>query len=108
LHLHECEAARTPRLAIHDHAHRLDRPVRLEERTEIALGGAEGKVSYVQFLTQDLVSFAAPLRMERVAAVAQLWVGLSDLNQLVPMTANSESVIGSGELSSRAQYKAIA
>ena len=50
-------------------------------------------------------SFAAPLRLERGAAVARLWVGLSDLNQLVPMTAHSESTIGSGELSSRAQYR---
>ena len=50
-------------------------------------------------------SFAAPLRLERGAAVARLWVGLSDLNQLVPMTASSESTIGSGELSSRAQYR---
>jgi hypothetical protein len=35
--------------------------------------------------------------------VARLWVGLSDLNQLVQMTASSEATIGSGELSSR-QY----
>ena len=81
--------------------------MRLKERTEVALGDAEGKVSYVQFLTQlsFLCRVAPPL--ERGAAVARLWVGLSDLNQLLPMTANSESTIGSGELSSRAHYRGI-
>ena len=99
-HLHEREAPRSPRLAIHDHVHGCDRPVRLKERTEVALGGAERKVPYVQFLTQLSFLFAA-LRLERGVAVALLCVGLSDLIQLVPITAHSESTIGSGELSCR-------
>jgi hypothetical protein len=39
--------------------------------------------------------------------MARLGIGLSDRNQFMPMTANSESTIGSGELSSRGQYRIL-
>src|SRR5262245_47339927 len=65
-HLHEREAPRSPCLAIHDHVHGRDLPVRLKERTQVALGGAEGKVSYVQFLAQlSFLYRAAPTGARR-------------------------------------------
>src|SRR5262245_41300311 len=70
LHLDEREAPRPPGLPIHDHIHGSNRPMRLKERTEVALGGAEGKVSHVQFLAQ--LSFLLPRRLEPSAAVARL------------------------------------
>ncbi len=50
--LHESEAARAARLSIDDHVDRSDGAVLLKQFSEIRLGRVEGKIPYVQLVTQ--------------------------------------------------------
>ncbi len=50
--LHESEAARAARLSIDDHIDRSDGAVLLKQFSEIRLGRVEGKIPYVQLVTQ--------------------------------------------------------
>ncbi len=50
--LHKSEAARAARLSIDDHVDRSDGAVLFKQFSEIRLGRVEGKIPYVQLVTQ--------------------------------------------------------